>query len=120
MNWLFNPLPKVLRLAEANMAPLIRQRASTLHAQDRERNTDVSNIVLLRRLCFLTLTYSMISQEDLLDEILRLKSAGPLDTLLTTKRLLSASFAAIHTTTTVSSSHFLFPICNESDGLNCI
>jgi len=104
LNWLFNPLPKVLRLAEANMAPLIRQRVSTLHARNGERDVDVSDIVLLEILCSLTLTYLMISQEDFLDEILRSKSAGPLDTLLTTKRVLSASFAAIHTTATVSSS----------------
>jgi hypothetical protein len=44
------------------MAPLIRQRVSTLHARNGERDTDVSDIVLLliEMICSLTLTYSMI------------------------------------------------------------
>ncbi|KAF8193437.1 cytochrome P450 [Pholiota molesta] len=79
VNWLFNPLPKVLRLTQKNIRSLVLKRSIELKSKGQAREED----------------------EDFLDELIRAKNDGALDSLLISKKLLSASFAAIHTTSTI-------------------
>ncbi|CAA7267668.1 unnamed protein product [Cyclocybe aegerita] len=79
LNWLFNPLPRILDQATKNLTSFINQRVSSLHEKSEEEE----------------------SNETLLDGLLRLNNDRPLDTSLITKKLLSGSFAAIHTTSNI-------------------